>query len=1076
MQWWSCPRVRGGFLFLLAAGLVAAAAEAPPVPPLLPLTVAGNLMKNPGFEVNWSNRKFGERRRFLLLQGSDMGLAEEDGHLDHWRVQGAKPPACWDLAVAHSGARSVRLEQAAKLTQLLRGAGEQYWQAGGSSYARFLPLSANLAAQAPRRPIVVGAWCRAADVPPKAAPELRVTVECAVRKDYESTATVGSRKFSASIAFTAGTHDWEYREVRLLPKPEKPATLPGAGPAVGPESAPATGAGEALDPAAPQYEDTPWWITVELAAKGGGTVWFDDLSCVEPVALTERPNLLPNGDFEDLAADGFPAGWAPPALWGWFRNDYYGWTGWSHFEQKTWRGGAAADPLVTWQGRRALRCVVYPGDNFAIAGPVIALRPDVPRLLEARAVVKADHLRTLEIMAQDEAGRWLPQGDFIGDDQEEPGAYNFGTTGNGTYGWTTVRKFFSPRQALTSVRLFLCVRGFDGALVADKNLVGTVWFDDVQLLEYGPPRLNGLHKGGRGAAPPPWRVVELDLGDRLWGRNTLRAWAEFSTVNADAVGLAVTLTAPDGTKTESAGTMRVLRPPADGMPGLALVEAPYQVTRLCANAQEQYRLTLAWTLPAGVSAVPPAEFAFGTPATLLTAGASGSFFYPDETAVAYVNLHVAAAEFPRLRELRTVITTPQGARPGPVVRDFAALLAPQAGPEMVNTRRLLQVPLTSAGAVVHPWSEPVPDHAVVFQLYTAGPDDAPPVATTAPVRFGFMQPVPKATFPAVIRRTAINARGFITINDEPYFPVYWTPHMGIRPEVNYPPSQFGCKSVDLTKILYAKGAAPDDEVKAALLAKVAEVKDDPKLFGYELGEGEMQLQGGWQERLAWCRQASAWVRAADPNHVINGPISWLVGHPRHNEVMKEFVGAWDIIGVEASFMTVPEFATHAKPFMKERPAAMMVGLETYFYQANEALRWRAYRSIYNGATGVGLCPSGMMQSRPDKENYLRGLNGEFRGLAPILVAPEPAARVTCDAPEAVLTFERELDGKRYVSALRELKKIEWRAGGVRFTFPAGTTYRAVRVRGEARTLAPDATGFADRFADQFAVHVYELTP
>jgi len=31
-------------------------------------------------------------------------------------------------------------------------------------------------------------------------------------------------------------------------------------------------------------------------------------------------------------------------------------------------------------------------------------------------MVRADNLRRLEIMAQDEAGRWLPQGDFLGDD------------------------------------------------------------------------------------------------------------------------------------------------------------------------------------------------------------------------------------------------------------------------------------------------------------------------------------------------------------------------------------------------------------------------------------------------------------------------------------------------------------------------------------------------------------------------------------------------------------------------------------------------------------------------------------
>jgi len=108
-------------------------------------------------------------------------------------------------------------------------------------------------------------------------------------------------------------------------------------------------------------------------------------------------------------------------------------------------------------------------------------------------MVKADNLRTIEILASDETGEWLPQGDFLGDDMEEPGHYTMGSTGCGTYDWSCVRKYFSPRRPVKEIVLWLCARGFDGRIV-EKNLVGTVWFDDVRLLEHG---------AAGSAAPPP---------------------------------------------------------------------------------------------------------------------------------------------------------------------------------------------------------------------------------------------------------------------------------------------------------------------------------------------------------------------------------------------------------------------------------------------------------------------------------------------------------------------------------------------------------------------------------------------
>ena len=156
--------------------------------------------------------------------------------------------------------------------------------------------------------------------------------------------------------------------------------------------------------------------------------------------------------------------------------------------------------------------------------------------------------------------------------------------------------------------------------------------------------------------------------------------------------------------------------------------------------------------------------------------------------------------------------------------------------------------------------------------------------------------------------------------------------------------------------------------------------------------------------------------------------------------------------------------------MKERQTAVLVGLETYFYQSNRTLRWRGYRSLLNGAAGIGLCPSGMMQSRPDKVNYLRGLNGEFRGLAPIITAPEPAVKLSVSSA-AVETMERLHDGKRYIIAVSDAGAGQ---GKVNFRFPADEKWATVKVLFEARAIEPRGAGFIDHFAKPRTVHVYEL--
>lgn len=1039
-RWSPGPRVMAADPVPQRARIARAASDGPgtepPPSPASSLQAPGNLLLNAGFEEDWYHRGFAEQRRFRLLQSSDLGVGQADGVPDHWRFREVPLPQAWDTTVTRSGFRSLRLTGQSEVSQLLRAAGEQADKAGGAQYAEFLRMEQSLAAHLPRRPIVVGAWCRTRGVPAGVEPQLFVRVECGVRARADRPEPTGQGRAEASVAFSGGDHDWEYREVRI-----EPDRLPG----------------------------TPWFIIVGVQTRGAGTVWVDDLSCREPAA-PEPPNRVLNAGFEALDPLGWAQHWLPPIRWTWFRNDYYSFTGWSHTARSETRGGAEVDRALAFSGRHSLRLTVYPGDNLAVESTPIELRQDRARPLEVRAMVKADRLRTLEIMAQDDTGAWLPQGDFLGDDMENnPGTYNMGTTGSGTYDWICVRKYFSPRKPVRVLRLFLCARGFDGVIV-ERNHVGLVWLDDLQLWEHGAPNARPAPPARTGPAPAgalPFRVIDIDVGDRLWGRNIARVTVERPPANAPSVQLEAKLLDPAG-KEIPCGPVR-----SAGASGPLVLTLPYRIERLCANWKEQYRLVLRFVGP-GLDRSRPITLPFGTPSRILEAGVSAHYLYPGEAVSAYANLNVAEDSFRELTRCEAVLRTP-GAEPRPraEVRQFASLLAPQQAPDYIPTDRLFQARLTGEGKKAHPWSEPVRDQRVTFRLYLQQGENERLLTEAEAPSFGWMERPPKPALPERIEKTAVDARGILRVNGQPYFPVFWTPHFGMLPEADYPPNYIGGKVVDLTTVVYGKNRAPDAEVKARLLAEVEKVKADPRFFGYALGEGEMQLQdGNWRERVEWLKTAIRWIRQADPNHLVMGPESWLVGHPDHNPTMRSFVPDWDVIGVEASFAEVPRIREFAFPLMREKRTAVVVGLETYFYQPIETLRWRGYQAVVNGATGVGLCPSGMLQARPDKVNFLRGLNGEFRGLAPILAAPEPATRATTDAVGLQL-LERVHEGKRTLLAARP----EGATGPLtaRFRLPGGVPFKSVRVRFEGRTLPVTNGTFEDRFAEPKTVHVYELS-
>ena len=96
--------------------------------------VAGNLLQNSGFEHNWFNHELANRSRFLLLQASDMGVAECDGHVDYWTMREGDRVGYRRRA---DGLRSLRFDGAGGASQMVRFAGENSPLAGGGALRVF---------------------------------------------------------------------------------------------------------------------------------------------------------------------------------------------------------------------------------------------------------------------------------------------------------------------------------------------------------------------------------------------------------------------------------------------------------------------------------------------------------------------------------------------------------------------------------------------------------------------------------------------------------------------------------------------------------------------------------------------------------------------------------------------------------------------------------------------------------------------------------------------------------------------------------------------------------------------------
>ena len=936
---------------LLVLGFLLAACTAPASPLL-------NQLQNSSFEEDWLVSDGLAKHRWGLIARAEAGYGEADGKIDHWEV-----PAAWrDSSVAHSGMYSVKLTGGKKLTQAVRVAMRS---APGGNPANGnetdgKPIAPGDHARVEKRVVAGGAWIKAAGLPEGKA----------------KIAISGAGK--AEVAIPGGTYDWKWVEV----------------------SSP--------DPWAAEAQMA---ISVECVEGAGGTIWVDDAALGE-VSLGK--NLAVNGDFEKLDSNGWPDGYSQPEPFWWFRYDYYSWTGWGHdggygcqIPQRIglvpgyrWRGHAAVDPLVFHSGRFSMRMVAFPGDNFGVLGPVIDLDGGKP--FELAAWVKADNIHQVELMAVNAENNEYVLLDSENFNDLEAAGVTSGSKGQGSYDWTYLRKLVCPRSPLKKIRPMLAVRGFDGRII-EKNIVGTVWFDDLAVIPRG-----GTDPTAPAATPSadPVRVTDFALGDRRWGKNL--ATVTLQGEKDASVDVRLTIASPKGERQEIVqhAESKAGRP--------AIVPLAYRIDTLCTAWDEQYAVELAVTTGGKTRVL---RTAFGTPSSLLSTRVSHQYLFPEEKLVVAANVQVSRQSLEELSQVCLQIVDAQGKTVAQTAVDNPAERLPVMVPESrvfqyLNVDRCVTLAPDLGACKIRPWREASRDYTITVRLIGK---DGQEKGRAEGMQFGRIThfdpselkftekaKIPHYTIWQPEGTVSVNSEHFLLVNGKPFFPVYF--------------GEYG------DTFRQEEGVNINRDQIASLGVNPLTLTDEQRAkygMGKNWGEGEWDLNGMTNIKLEAITAAFDKMRADNPGRLVAGGYD-LISHPasRRADLAQYFFPAYDVAGAEVSFASyVPNLRADYFPAMKGKNCAIFVGYENYYFVSYDVLRYRSYLTVMRGAAGLGLIPSRMMEGRPECNNYLRGLNAECRALAPVFAAP-PAKNPTRASLPNLFTWEKELAGKRYLFAVR----------------------------------------------------------
>jgi hypothetical protein len=441
--------------------------------------------------------------------------------------------------------------------------------------------------------------------------------------------TVVPPTVSATAPLPEGRFDWRWTEVRLAAADWQSAA--GEKPAL-----PATAS------VAIRYQGAAGSVEVERA----------ELAAAEPVS----PNLLAHGGFEEVDGAALPLGWKSAEKYTYFPpGAYYLFNSW-HNDGFTNRGAPALDALVLHGGRRSLRVPALAGDEIAVASEPVKLAQKEARLIEVTALVKTDRANQIQIDARDERNQRLAGFNFIA---KSPVSI-------GTNEWRLVRQVFRPIVPVASVSVVLAVRGVNGytlggtAEVPQNNVAGTVWWDDVRVYEPESTAeelaARGVRSAPAGGPPDAVRLASLDLGERLFGENVLRA-AIANPGAARRLALRWQFTSPSGRVVKVDGA--AVDVPARGEKP---VELPYVLDEPLAPPYRENRGVLS-VVDARGGVVGSSEVAFSQWTRPIDLRLGALYLRPEQRELVRVNLGLASATMAKLRAVRLEILRRAGGEP-----------------------------------------------------------------------------------------------------------------------------------------------------------------------------------------------------------------------------------------------------------------------------------------------------------------------------------------------------------------------------------------------------------------------------
>jgi hypothetical protein len=633
------------------------------LPGIAAAQTTGNLLRNANFQDDWLTLT-PENKNHHWCYSSEF-YNRRDFNPDGWTCKGSWQ---WLNADAPYGQRRLILHgPGAQLTQrvnwvLVHDSRQMGNLADAGGFPSIKPQR-SLRAERLVRDLIFRVRLKGKDVPAKAGtievglcPPGQLTIADALGTQTPPTAL-------ASVPLPTGTFDWQWVEVKLAAADWLKAAQDAA--AKNPkEAADVAKAGLTLPGTAR--------VAIHYQAKEGQV----EVERAELVSAgPESPNLLTHGGFDDddqneLLLPGYPTGWSKPEKYRTFPGRlYYLFNTW-HNAASDNRGTVSGDRMVAHSGLRSLRMIVPSGDEVSVSSPVVTLNQKEARLIEVSAWVKTDRLCMLNLDAVDDAGQPLDGFPFI----------HMAPVSIGTDDWRQVRQVFRPRQPVKTMRLRLCARGTNGFTLDDtglqpqNNVVGIVWWDDVQVRE---PESTPAELMVRGVKPIPTpnkfggrQFTNLDWGERLQGKNVLTCsvFCPFGTKNC---WLKLVLISPTGERSE-------FETAAKAVPkgNTVVYQIPYTLTEACA-AYSEYQATL--ILASGTKEFGEilgwTEARFATWATPLDLELGALYLQPEQKQFVRLNLGLSHAT---LADVATVRLEVQRRGTGQVLRTWEVPATPAA--------------------------------------------------------------------------------------------------------------------------------------------------------------------------------------------------------------------------------------------------------------------------------------------------------------------------------------------------------------------------------------------------------------